>query len=163
MFSCISPTASRILSLKALMYGYDVWLWHWNKSPIISMEASRRAKTAKRLECRKLDHMWWVCSLFSWFTIAWCIMDSCHKIIRSIRNTTLKLCADCAKQRKHTELWGNKSWIFHHDNIPAHTSMFVHEVLAKNKISFILLPNKSDCVYAWTTWGNIATLLWKAW
>ena len=27
-----------------------------------------------------------------------CSMNSCHKVIRSIRKTTLKLCADCGKQ-----------------------------------------------------------------
>ena len=38
------------------------------------------------------------CSLFSSIAMAWFIMNSCHKVVRSIRNTTLKLCADCAKQ-----------------------------------------------------------------
>ena len=30
-------------------------------------------------------------------------------------------------------------------------------------ISFILSPHEYGCVYAWTTLGNIATLLWKSW
>ena len=50
----------------------------------------RRAKTQnKKRQIR---------SLFSSIAMAWCIMDSCHKVIRSIRNTTLKLYADCEKQ-----------------------------------------------------------------
>ena len=36
--------------------------------------------------------------LFSSIAMAWCIINSCHKVVRSLRNTTLKLCADCAKQ-----------------------------------------------------------------
>ena len=30
--------------------------------------------------------------------MAWCILSSCHKVVRSKRNTTLKLCGDRAKQ-----------------------------------------------------------------
>ena len=32
------------------------------------------------------------------FAMAWYTMNSCHEVVRSIRNTNLKLCADCAKQ-----------------------------------------------------------------
>ena len=42
--------------------------------------------------------MWRFSSLFSSILIVWCIMNSCHKVVRSIRNTILKLCADCVKQ-----------------------------------------------------------------
>ena len=41
---------------------------------------------------------------------------------------------------KRTELWKNQSWILHQDNASAHTSMFVHEFLAKNKIITMLHP-----------------------
>ena len=37
-------------------------------------------------------------SLFSSIELVWWIMKSCHKIVRSIRNTNLKLWADCEKQ-----------------------------------------------------------------
>ena len=30
--------------------------------------------------------------------MTWRIMNSCHKVVLSIKNTTLKLCVDCAKQ-----------------------------------------------------------------
>ena len=42
--------------------------------------------------------MWKFCSQFSSFAMAWYIMNSCHKVVRSIKYITLKLCADCAKQ-----------------------------------------------------------------
>ena len=75
----------------------------------------------------KFGQMWKFCSLFSSIAMACCIMKSCHWVVRSIRNTTLKLCFYCAKQfvRKGTELWENQSWILHNDNAPAYTSMFV--------------------------------------
>ena len=38
-----------------------------------------------------------------------------------------------AIHQKHTELWKNQSWIFHHDNGSAHTSMLVREFLTKYK------------------------------
>ena len=34
-----------------------------------------------------------------------------------------------AIRQKRTELLENQSWILHHDNAPAHTSMFVREFL----------------------------------
>ena len=36
-------------------------------------------------------------------------------------------------RRKPTELLKNQSWILHHDDAPAHTSMLGREFLAKNK------------------------------
>ena len=46
----------------------------------------------------KFVRMWRFCLMFSTISMAWCIMNSCHKVIRSIGNTILKLCAYCAKQ-----------------------------------------------------------------
>ena len=43
-----------------------------------------------------------------------------------------------AIRQKRTELWKNQSWILHHDNAPAHTSMLVREFLAKNKT--VIMP-----------------------
>ena len=40
--------------------------------------------------------------------------------------------------QKRTELWKNQSWISHHDNTPALTSMPVREFLAKNKT--VIMP-----------------------
>ena len=60
------------------------------------MEASRRGKIEKKHF--KFGQMWRFCSLFSLIAMACCIMNSWHKVVRSIRNTTLKLWADCAKQ-----------------------------------------------------------------
>ena len=73
--------------------------------------------------------------LFTVFSIAiaWCIMNSCHKVVWSIRNTTLKLCTDCAKQFVR-----NQSWILLNYNLPAYTSKLVHEFLAK--IKTVIIP-----------------------
>ena len=43
-----------------------------------------------------------------------------------------------AIRQKRTELWKNQSWILHHDNTPAHTSMPVREFLIKNKT--VIMP-----------------------
>ena len=50
-----------------------------------------------------------------------CYLEIMHRLLEAIR-------------QKRTELWKNHSWILHHDNAPAHTSMFVREFLVKNKI-----------------------------
>ena len=39
----------------------------------------------------KFGQMWEFCSLFSSIAVAWCIMNSCHNVVPSIRNTTLEL------------------------------------------------------------------------
>ena len=46
----------------------------------------------------KFGQMWRFCSLFSSIAMGWCIMNFCKKVVRSIRYTALKFCADCAKQ-----------------------------------------------------------------
>ena len=52
-------------------------------------------------------------------------------------NTNLKLCADYAKQFvRNAQNCGNhvnQSWIFHHDNAPAHTSMLVREIIGQKQ------------------------------
>ena len=80
------------------------------------------------------------CSLFSSIAMAWCIMNFCHQGVRSIRNTTLKLCADYMKQfvRNPQNCEKTNHWILHHDNAPAHTTMLGRKFLAKNKI--VIMP-----------------------
>ena len=58
--------------------------------------------------------------------------ESYLKVMRRLRE---------AIRQEHTELWKNQSWILHHDNLPAHTSMIVREFLAK----------KENCNHASTT------------
>ena len=64
----------------------SVCLWYWNQSPIIPMEASRRTNTEKSTS-----------SSVNVMDLNTVFFD-CHKIVWSIRNTTLKVCTDCAKQ-----------------------------------------------------------------
>ena len=39
----------------------------------------------------KFSQIWSFCLLFTLTAITWCMINSCHKIVSSIRNTTLKL------------------------------------------------------------------------
>ena len=59
---------------------------------------SSQWKSQDRKKHVKFGQMWRFCSLFSSIAKAWCIMNSCYKVVRSIRNTTLKLWADLLKQ-----------------------------------------------------------------
>lgn len=43
-----------------------------------------------------------------------------------------------AVRRKRPDLWRNNSWLLHHDNAPAHTSLLVREFLAKNNT--VMMP-----------------------
>ena len=102
------------------------------------MEASRRED---RKTLVKFGQIWRFCPLFSSIAMSQCIMNSCHKVVRSIRNTTLKYAPICeAIRKKCTELWKNQSWILHHNNSPAHTSRLVSEFLDKNKTVIMCEP-----------------------
>jgi len=43
-------------------------------------------------------------------------------------------------RQKRPELFANKSWIFHHDNAPAHTALSVREFLATKQITVLEHP-----------------------
>jgi len=43
-----------------------------------------------------------------------------------------------AIRKKRPNLWKNNSWLLHHDNAPAHTSLLVREFLAKNNT--VMMP-----------------------
>ncbi|UYV70805.1 hypothetical protein LAZ67_8000693, partial [Cordylochernes scorpioides] len=45
-----------------------------------------------------------------------------------------------AIRQKRPDLWKNKNWLFHHDNAPAHTSLLVRELLAKNNTLMMPQP-----------------------
>ncbi|UYV82243.1 PlexA [Cordylochernes scorpioides] len=42
--------------------------------------------------------------------------------------------------QKRPDLWKNKNWLLHHDNAPAHTSLLVHDFLAKNNTLMMPQP-----------------------
>ncbi|UYV83122.1 hypothetical protein LAZ67_22002308 [Cordylochernes scorpioides] len=45
-----------------------------------------------------------------------------------------------AIRQKRPDLWKNKNWLLHHDNAPAHTSLLVRDVLAKNNTLMMPQP-----------------------
>ena len=62
-----------------------------------------------------------------WHCAAWILVTRSYsqrgyylEVIRRLRK---------AIRQKRTELWKNQSWIFHHDNARAHTSMLVWTVI----------------------------------
>ncbi|UYV61909.1 hypothetical protein LAZ67_1007037 [Cordylochernes scorpioides] len=45
-----------------------------------------------------------------------------------------------AIRQKRPDLWRNKNWLLHHDNAPAHTSLLVRDILAKNNTLMMPQP-----------------------
>ncbi|UYV70483.1 hypothetical protein LAZ67_7003251 [Cordylochernes scorpioides] len=43
-------------------------------------------------------------------------------------------------RKKRPDLWKNKNWLLHHDNAPAHTSLLVRDLLAKNNTLMMPQP-----------------------
>ena len=57
-----------------------------------------------------------------------------------------------AIRKKHPELWKNNSWLLHHDNAPAHSSLFVRNFLEKKKNTVIMpqppySPDLATCYF----------------
>ncbi|UYV75508.1 hypothetical protein LAZ67_13000431 [Cordylochernes scorpioides] len=48
-----------------------------------------------------------------------------------------------AIRQKRPDLWKNKNWLLHHDNAPAHTSLLVRDLLAKNNTLMMPQPRYS--------------------
>ena len=99
------------------------------------MEVSRRAKTEKSVsssmkcegfahfDCNGVVHHEFLpqgCTLNKEYYLE--VMCRLHEVIR----------------QKRTELWKNQSWILHHDNASAQTSMLVCKFLIKNKT--VIMP-----------------------
>jgi hypothetical protein len=42
-----------------------------------------------------------------------------------------------AERRKRPEGWRNRTWMLHHDNAPAHTSLLMREFLAKHETTVV--------------------------
>ena len=79
------------------VYGYDIEAKaQWSQWKLPEEQAKSNKKTRKKHV--KFGQMWRICSLFSSITMAWCIINSCHKVVRPIRNTKLKFYTDCSKQ-----------------------------------------------------------------
>ena len=45
-----------------------------------------------------------------------------------------------AVRRKRPELWENQTWMFHHDNAPAHALLLIRSYLAQHQTSDVLHP-----------------------
>jgi len=45
-----------------------------------------------------------------------------------------------AVRRKRPEAWTNNTWMLHHDNAPAHTSLLIREFLTKHETTVVLQP-----------------------
>ena len=43
----------------------------------------------------------------------------------------------CSVREKRRELWETRSWLFHHDNAPAHNALEIREFLAKQNIAVL--------------------------
>ena len=84
--------------LKKVITCDDSWLYGYDIETEAQSSQWKRPEGPRLKKVRKVSYMWKFCSLFSLNTMAWCIMNFCHSVVRSIWNTTLKLYADCWKQ-----------------------------------------------------------------
>jgi hypothetical protein len=66
------------------------------------------------------------------------------------------------ERRKRPDRWKNKTWMLHHDDAPANTSLLVREFLAKNETTVVPQPpyspdfSPADFFHSWN-WNP----LWK--
>ena len=83
---------------KTTSHGHRSWVIDMILKPKLNHSNGSLQKSQDRKKQFKFDKMWRIFLLFSSIAMAWCIMNSYHKVVRSIGNTILKLFADCAKQ-----------------------------------------------------------------
>ena len=113
---------------------------HWNKKINHPNGSVQNNKDPKK--DIKFGQMSRFCSLFSSIEMAYCIKNSCHKAVRLIRNTALKLCADCAKQFvRNAQNCGKTNHGFCTMMTQrVHIYMLVREFLARNKTAIMPQP-----------------------
>ena len=102
------------------------------------MKAYRRAKTDKSTSSSNVKIL-----LTAFFD---CNGVVYHKFLPQVHTVNKEYYLEVMRQlritihQKCTELWKNQSWILHHDNAPAHTSMLVCEFLVENKT--VIMPQQ---------------------
>ena len=57
-----------------------------------------------------------------------------HEVLARLRN---------AVRSKRPELWENQTWMLHHDNAPAHTSLLIRSYMAKHQTFVVPHPPSS--------------------
>ena len=86
-----------------------------------------------------------------WFVFDFCLFQKIHQrsnfqgwtvnkeyylqVMRNLRE---------AIRQKRPDLWKNKNWLLHHDNVLAHTSLLVREFLSKNNTLMLAQPPYSS-------------------
>ena len=121
--------------LKKVITGDESWVYGSDiETKALSSQWKRPEEPRPKKAHQLRSNVKVLLTVFS-IAMAWCIMNSCHKVVRSIKNTTLKLYADYSKQfvRNAQNCGKNQSWILHHDNASADTSMLVREFWPKTK------------------------------
>ena len=118
------------------MYGHDIetndQLSQWKRP-----EASKTEKSpSSSMKCKGFAFYF---LRLQWHSASWILTTRSYgrkeyyfEVRSRLRKTIWQNC---------TELWKNQSWIWHHDNAPAHTSMLVCEFLAKHKT--VIMPQPS--------------------
>ena len=111
-----------------------VWLSHWNQSPIIPMEVSRRANTEKSTSSSIKYEGFTHCFLrLQWREF----LPQGRTVNKEYYLEVMSRLCEIIRQ-KRIELWINQTWTLHHDNAQGHTSMLVREFLTKNKT--VIMP-----------------------
>jgi len=67
----------------------------------------------------------------------------CHEFVpcgQMVNRQEVSACLRDAVCRKRPEFWENPTWLLHHDNAPAHTSLLIRSYLAKHQTSVVARP-----------------------
>jgi hypothetical protein len=93
----------------------------------------------------------WACS--TWSDNQWTVLLGVMKRLRG------------AMRRKRPEGWRDKTWMLHHDNEPAQTSLLIREFLAKHETTLVPQPPYSPDLApadfrSWNPLRKVADLRW---
>jgi len=116
-----------------------LWVWCWNKVAIDAVDGQRVSSTKKSTDVSVKDKVLLV-AFFDWKDIVY------HEFVPRGQMVSKQLCQEVlarlrdAVHRKRPEMWENQTWMLHHDNAPAHTSLLIRSYLAKHKTSVVPHP-----------------------
>jgi len=82
----------------------------------------------------------WLCFFFVWKGIVHREFIPRGQMVNKQLHQELLARLRDAVRRKRPELWENQTWMLHHDNAPAHASLFIRIYLAKHQASVVPIP-----------------------
>ena len=127
----------KIITDETWVYGYDV---ETKMQSSQWMEKGSPLPKKARMSLSKIKVVVVVVCFFDWKGIVHHEFVPCGQMGNKQLSQEVLACLRDAVGRKRPELWENQTWMMHHDNAPAHSSLLIRSYLAKHQTSVVPHP-----------------------